>query len=387
MTIDELGASDAALRDRITELSVHIACGELRGPVSGGRWQSCSCEDDPEEWDGCAVSREQELCVICLTATAGGTSRWEWLACKACRQANDTIAGMRDEYGDQDFALTRYALTNGRVVSVEPQDRRGWFHAFAHGDDRVRQWCEREYHRLASKFEAQADVPLRIWQREWPPGIETSVDAFARLHDTLDTGSRSDQVESPEAPIAPNLAPTERLTELSVHVPCGRVRGPISGRWQSCPCEDRPEKWDGYDVSQERDLCLICGRGTAGGTSKWAWLACEHCRSVNDAIRSKYRMNLPLGRHSIMNGYCVHGSAPPERQREQAGRLAQVMDDQRALFEWRDREVTRLSSRFPPAADVTLRVWLEEFPPSREATIDALMRLTGGATILRGLCE
>ena len=57
MTKRKLSATDTALRERITELSVHIPCGWLRGPVRrtphGGfsaRWQSCPDEDSLKKW-------------------------------------------------------------------------------------------------------------------------------------------------------------------------------------------------------------------------------------------------------------------------------------------------------------------------------------------------
>ncbi|EUA52290.1 hypothetical protein I553_2476 [Mycobacterium xenopi 4042] len=53
--------------------------------------------------------------------------------------------------------------------------------AFAKRDDRLRGWRTREYPRLASRFDPLADVPLRLWQAEWPPSLEASVDAFTRL--------------------------------------------------------------------------------------------------------------------------------------------------------------------------------------------------------------
>jgi hypothetical protein len=87
MTERKLTATDAALRDRITGLSVHVPCGGLRGPVHG-RWQSCPDEDSPEKWEGCDVSREYELCIICFRATAGGSSRWALLVCDDCRAVN-----------------------------------------------------------------------------------------------------------------------------------------------------------------------------------------------------------------------------------------------------------------------------------------------------------
>ena len=97
---------------------------------------------------------------------------------------------------------------------------------------------------------------------------------------------------------ATDAALRERITELSVHIPCGGLRGPLQRKsraypnlpvkWQSCPDEDCPEKWEGHDVSRERDLCIICFRATAGGTSRWSWLACDDCRAVNSAIESRW---------------------------------------------------------------------------------------------------
>ena len=53
--------------------------------------------------------------------------------------------------------------------------------AFAKGDGRLRDWRRQEYSRLAGKFDPLADVPLRVWQQEWAPGKNASLDAFARL--------------------------------------------------------------------------------------------------------------------------------------------------------------------------------------------------------------
>jgi hypothetical protein len=52
---------------------------------------------------------------------------------------------------------------------------------FAKGDDRLREWKRQEYGRLASRFDPLADIPVRVWQQEWPPGPSASVDAFWRL--------------------------------------------------------------------------------------------------------------------------------------------------------------------------------------------------------------
>jgi hypothetical protein len=185
MTARKLSAADAALRERIRELSVHIPCGRLRGPING-RWQSCRDEDSPERWKGCDVSSEKDLCIVCFRATAGGTSRWSWLACMDCLRVNQSIARLESGYGDRPFALGRHSLMNrigvsGGAPPEVQQQQITQLVAFAKGDDRLREWRRREYPRLASRFDPLADVPLRVWQTEWPPSPEASVDAFARL--------------------------------------------------------------------------------------------------------------------------------------------------------------------------------------------------------------
>lgn len=52
---------------------------------------------------------------------------------------------------------------------------------FVRGHGGLRRWRDREYSRLAGKFDPLADVPLRVWQEEWPPGRAASEDAFTRM--------------------------------------------------------------------------------------------------------------------------------------------------------------------------------------------------------------
>jgi hypothetical protein len=192
MTERKLSATDAALRGRITELSVHVPCGGLRGPLQGKglgyrglpvRWQSCWDEDFPEEWEGCDVSREDDLCIICFRATAGGRSRWAWLACADCRAANKAL---ESAWGFRPFALGRHSLMNGIGVRggspPDVQDAQiARLAAFLRGDGRLREWKTQEYSRLASRFDPLGDIPLRVWQQEWVPGRSASWDAFSRL--------------------------------------------------------------------------------------------------------------------------------------------------------------------------------------------------------------
>ena len=181
----------------------------------------------------------------------------------------------------------------------------------------------------------------------------------------------------------------ERITELSVHIPCGGLRGPVppmyrrpAGQpmgWQSCPDEDAPVRWEGHDVSRSHDLCIVCVRGTAGGTSRWSWLACENCRSVNDALEAAWGYRpLALGRHSIMNGVAIRGGVSPEVRQRQEARLEEFLEHHRSLSDWKKFEFTRLAAVFDPLADVPLRVWQEQWPPSRGASRDAITRLLTG---------
>jgi len=191
----------------------------------------------------------------------------------------------------------------------------------------------------------------------------------------------------------PQLSPTDaalraRITELSVHIPCGGLRGPLQPRssanpnlpvrWQSCQDEDSPERWPGCDVSRERDLCIICFRATAGGISRWSWLACEDCRAINNALERAWGARpLALGRHSLMNGIGVRGNAPPDVREAQIERLLKFAKGDDRLSEWRQHEYSWLAGRFDPLADVPLRVWQQQWPPGPHASYDAFVRLLG----------
>lgn len=185
---------------------------------------------------------------------------------------------------------------------------------------------------------------------------------------------------------ATDTALRQRLTELCVHIPCGGLRGPVQResalrpdlpvRWQSCPDEDSPEVWPECDVSREHDLCIVCDRATAGGTTRWAWLACRNCRAVNSALEEAWGFRpLALGRHSLMNGIGVKGGAAPEEQEDQVRRLANFAKEHSRLADWRRDESARLARAFDPLADVPLRTWQRQWPPSRAASIDAFSRL------------
>jgi hypothetical protein len=204
-------------------------------------------------------------------------------------------------------------------------------------------------------------------------------------------GARSEKdAEGRYILVRPPLTPADAvlrdtITELSVHAPCGKLRGPVYKHythwWQSCPHEDAPQKWAGCDVSREYDLCVICARGTAGGTSRWSWIACEHCRAVNNSLTPVLGYKpFALGRHSLMNGVGVRGGAPRAEQDRQADRLLEFSRHHHKLWEWHKTEYSRLAVVFDPEADVPLRVWQERHPPGRQASVDVITQMLGGDT-------
>ena len=177
----------------------------------------------------------------------------------------------------------------------------------------------------------------------------------------------------------PNLRarrPAPRAWKLTVHLPCVRLRG-WAGADQGCPCEPS-EPWPGCDVSRARDLCLVCARGTAGGVTRWSWLACTHCRAVEKALQEWLGMRvLPLGRHSILNGVALAvATASPEDAEAFGVRFEGLSLGWDRLYEWGDAEARRLAAGVVgPRPDVPLDVWQQLFRPSLTASIDAYERI------------
>lgn len=184
MSDQVLSGSDAAARERITKLSVHVPCGQIRGPVrvdDKALWQSCPCEDTPDLWEGCDVSRKHDLCLLCARATAGGTSSWSWLACTACRAAaTELAAGL----GFTPFALGRHPRMNGYGIHIQDDDAPERLERACDFRSRycnLEPWRILEVSRLAVVFTGQQDIPLELWQEQWKYGRLASRSAIRRL--------------------------------------------------------------------------------------------------------------------------------------------------------------------------------------------------------------
>lgn len=175
-----LSTADAALRERITELSVHVRCGHLRGPVTVDgqrRWQSCRCEANPQVWADCDVSRAYDLCLLCARVEVVGLALWPWLICWVCHTVNEekytSRWGLRSFWLEQHVPLEGHGIywaTNGRDSSGESSSLVG----------DVESWRTQEVARLAVIF-AQQDIPLELWREQWPRGRAASTRVIERL--------------------------------------------------------------------------------------------------------------------------------------------------------------------------------------------------------------
>lgn len=167
------------------------------------------------------------------------------------------------------------------------------------------------------------------------------------------------------------------LQGLSVHLPCLRLRGRTEYGWQPCDCQG-PVTWKGCDVSRAADLCSVCARGTAGGVSRWAWLGCEWCWSVERGLRAWLGMAvLALGRHSIMNSVGLRVSGSTADDAEEFGRALRTVETSwQRLHLWGRREARLLALTLDPRPEeLTVLEWQALFPPSPAASVDAYERL------------
>jgi hypothetical protein len=102
-------------------------------------------------------------------------------------------------------------------------------------------------------------------------------------------------------------------------------------------------------------------------------LGCENCRAINAGLGKP----LALGRHSLMNGIGIRVNASPEVVEQQTARLMAFAKGDGRLRDWRQCEYRRLAAEFDPLADIPLRIWQQQWPPSRAASADAFSRLLG----------
>lgn len=123
---------------------------------------------------------------------------------------------------------------------------------------------------------------------------------------------------------------TARPLDPGALVICGRccaLRGKIpddDGAGQRCKCtplEVRQQEptWHRYDYNTYAELCRCCGLVLLKSGNRYSVWFCEPCKEAVVALnRAAGRCLIPIGRHSIMNGYRPRSHGGRKRPREGA---------------------------------------------------------------------
>jgi hypothetical protein len=176
---------------------------------------------------------------------------------------------------------------------------------------------------------------------------------------------------------------------LELCITCFGLRGLYREKEHRCGCQMRDaawraSEWAGYDLPELLGMCLLCMRDVVASGTRWSWFACTTCREVNlavgTALNSAGAMILPLGRHSLMNRVAL--PTDTEEDDPAVARFAEALLNLTGawlkLHDWSKVEATRLATAAGwENTAVPLATWLEAFPASVGASVDAFCRFTG----------
>ena len=115
---------------------------------------------------------------------------------------------------------------------------------------------------------------------------------------------------------------------------------------QVCRCEVY-KPYPGIDCPSGYHLCVICASSVAGGTGRYSWNVCEVCLKFNRKLGSTYGVNLPLGRHSIMNGLGIPMNATKRIQEEATKDLLHFLDVAGSISDWGTLQARMLFESVP----------------------------------------
>ena len=146
-----------------------------------------------------------------------------------------------------------------------------------------------------------------------------------------------------------------------------------------CPTEVHVER-NGVDCPTGFHLCDLCARAEAGGTGRFSWNACKCCLSVNANTQKRLGFSLPLGRHSIMNGFSVPVSAVGDELAAGADALVAFIAKSVAISDWGLLQARELFESVPEWAKedhIPLEIWEKKFKASKEKSLVALQNYYG----------
>ncbi len=102
---------------------------------------------------------------------------------------------------------------------------------------------------------------------------------------------------------------------------------------QRCHCEVY-KTYPGVDCPSGFHLCYLCAASVAGGTGRYSWNACDVCLKFNRKMAKDYEVSLPLGRHSLMNGFGIPIHASKRIQEEAGKDLLNFLDVAGSISDW-----------------------------------------------------
>lgn len=142
---------------------------------------------------------------------------------------------------------------------------------------------------------------------------------------------------------------------------------------QRCDCEPR-QKIVGTDSPSGFHLCYICCIYVVGGTTRWSWEACETCLQVNKERKEAKKLYLPLGRHSVMNGFAIPMKLEEEKWDIAATELVRFTEAVQELEIWcvtRAKNMFDDVERWTSLSHVRVDTWEREFkwPDGHEKVI------------------
>ena len=185
----------------------------------------------------------------------------------------------------------------------------------------------------------------------------------------------------------PTWQQTELLADLEICLSHFQLRGSFEGKEHCCAClpkddEWREREWGRHDIAALVDLCHLCARNTMKSGTRWSWYACETCLEVNRVVGAVFGSRkagaLPLGRHSLMNGVTLNaGSHDDAAAAGFVVLLRGLTKVWERIFEWAPEEAGRLAASSGwdlGEGAVPLVEWLERFPGSVGASVDAFCR-------------
>jgi len=167
------------------------------------------------------------------------------------------------------------------------------------------------------------------------------------------------------------------MPSFSVCTTCFHLTDPSGIHTQRCRCDSAPrQRIPDIDCPSGYLLCVICARAQAGGTTRWSWEACDSCKAVSRELANSYGLNVPLGRHSIMNRVVVPMSVDEASLHEGVAALRNFGVGKLEQYHWGNKRAKTLFasvSEWRERSLIPVPEWESQFPIDREHSLEAFL--------------